>query len=243
MRHLLRFLAVAILLTALMTLAGCGEDSTPQGRVVKGPTYGATVTYSDGTTAVTDANGYYPDKGLSVTTTGGFYTDMNGVVRPAPNMAAPAGFTFVTPLTTIYTNASAADKAALETLVGGLTNINSAVVGTVTASNELVAKLNETIGEVLTQFITYGATATPAYLANVATAVVALPAATITGVGGGATLSNDVANAAGSTLTAPQIVTVTAKATVISNATIINATVPTTAPAATTGSAGGTGAI
>ena len=169
MKKFFKMFGAAALLAGMMMVGGCGDDAAaPVGKVVKGPVGGATVTYVGGGTAVTNTDGSYPYTGAAVTTTGGTYTDLNGVSRTAPNMSTPAGKANVTPLTTLFVNASVADQAKLLTLLG-VASIDTAVVGTVSgATNVLVAKLNESLGEVLTQFKAAGVTPTAAYLQDLA---------------------------------------------------------------------------
>lgn len=212
--------------------------ATTYGYVVKGPVGSATVTYSDNTTTTTTSTGRYSYKGLAVTTTGGTYVDVSGVTRNAPNMATPAGKANVTPLTTIFANASAADQTALLTLLaaGGVTSIDSYVTGTVTGTaNVFLEKLNETIGEVLTQCKELGVPATATYLAGIANKVGALSYTTIVGTGGGAILSTAVVTATGTTLSTAQQTTVGTKATTVSNSIVEGKVVPT----GSTGSTGG----
>ena len=193
MKRIRMVISVAALLACIALVGACGGggggdgaggSGTPLAFVIKGPVYNATVTYSDNTTALTATDGSFPYKSLAVTTSGGTYMDMNGERRLAPNMAAPANMTHVTPLTTLYTYADAATRSRLETLMGGISGIDTAVTGSVTAANALVAKMNESLGEALTQLTEGGYTPTSTYLAGLATAIGNLtPAAAGTGAG------------------------------------------------------------
>jgi hypothetical protein len=237
MKKFFKMFGVVGILAGMLMLSGCGDDgtATTSGRVVKGPVNGAKITYSDATTETSTSEGYYTYKGLAVTTTGGTYTDLNGATKSAPDMATPAGKANVTPLTTIFAKASAADQAALLTLLGGA-SIDTYVVGTVSGATAiLVAKLNETIGEVLAQAKSYGVTVN---YASMATAVAKLSPTTITGTGGGTALAT--AAVSGVSFTDAQKALVIAAAVVIADKAKEGATIPTavapTTPTTGTGS-------
>lgn len=231
MKKFFKMFGAAGLLAGMLMVGGCGssdDSATPQGRVVKAPVAGATVTYSDGTSTTTDSNGYYAYKGLAVTTAGGTYPDMNGVSRPAPNMATPAGKTNVTPLSTLFVNASPADQAKITALLG-TASIDTVVVGTISgASNVLVAKLNETLGEVLTQVKEGNATPSAAFIAGMAAQVATLTPATA------ATTTGLLDALKANVVEAPVTIDET-KVIAIADKTIEGAVVP-----ANTGSTGGT---
>ena len=227
MKRFLKIFGAAGLVAGMLMAGGCGDsDSKTQGKVVKAPVNGATVTYSDGTTTTTGSNGTYTYNGLAVTTSGGSYTDMNGAVRHAPDMATPAGKTNVTPLTTLYVNASDADKVKLLDLLG-TASIDTVVTGTVTgATNVLVAKLNESLGEVLTQLNDRGTAAPSAtYLAGLAAQIATLTPTTA--------LAATSIVAAINANTVPTTVTIdTTAVTAIANLTNEGSVVPTTGPTA-----------
>ena len=237
MKKFLKMFGAAGLVAGMLMVGGCGDsDSKTQGKVVKAPVSGATVTYSDGTTTTTNSNGTYTYNGLAVTTSGGTYTDMNGTVRNAPDMATPAGKINVTPLTTLYANASSADQVKLLALLG-TASIDTVVTGTVTgATNVLVAKLNESLGEVLTQLNDGGAAPSVAYLAGLATQIATLTPTTAL------TATNIVAAINANTVTTTVTIDTTAVAA-IADLTNEGSVVPTTGPTtpASTGSTGSTG--
>jgi chitodextrinase len=234
-----RYTIGALLACLPLSIAGCGGDgnggSADYAQAVKGPVAQATVSYSDGTTTTTNANGYFLYKtGLSVKTTGGTYNDVDGKSRQAPDMATPAGKKNITPLTTLYVNADAATKVKLDALISG-SSIDTIVSGALSgATNILITKLNETIGELLTQAKTFN---TAPNLSGIATAVANLTAATISGTGGSAALATAAVTASG--LTAAQATTVIAAATAIADkvkegAIIVPVTSsPTTTPTTT----------
>ncbi len=241
-------LKYACLIVAVMVIAGCGDNSssTQTGTVSKGPVNGAKARFFTAAgvfanySARSNASGTIPYTGGRVTTTGGVYTDMNGAVRSAPPLETPAGMRNVTPFTTLYANASPADRINLQNLIGTL-SIDTAVTGTISSTNALMAKLNESIGELLTQISEQGGTPSGTYLADVATAVGNLNPTT-------AAVSATLVTALTS-VTAPTGVAINSTAlTAIANTTIAGATVPTAAPATTatpttasTGSGSGTG--
>ena len=152
-------------------------------------------------------------------------------------MASPAGKSNVTPLTTLYVNSSPADQAKLLALLGGSTSIDTVVTGTVSgATNVLVAKLNESLGEVLTQISDGKAVYSPAYLAGLATQV-----ATLTST---PTAADIVAAINANTVTPPVVInmaTVTAIADKIHVGSVVPpAPAPGPLPTGSTGSTGGT---
>ena len=228
-----RKVGAAGLVAGMLLAGGCGsDDSNPQGQVVKGPVVGAKVTYKDGKSVTTDANGYYASNGQAVTTSGGSYTDMNGAFRTAPDMASPAGKSNVTPLTTLYVNASPADQEGLLALLGGRTSIDTVVTGTVSgATNVLVAKLNESLGEVLTQIRDGKAVTSPAYLAGLATQVAKLTSTPT---------AADIVNAINANTVKSAVIINTAAITKIADATRQGSVVPSgPAPSGSSGSTGG----
>ena len=89
MKKVFRMFGAVVLVAGMLLAGGCGssDGARPQGQVVKGPVLYAVVRYADGTTTKTDEKGYYTYNGQAVTTSGGSYTDMNGVFRTAPAMA------------------------------------------------------------------------------------------------------------------------------------------------------------
>ena len=190
MRNIMMRFSVAGLLVVMALIGGCGGGDggsvgggsvgggSEKGYAIKGPVTNATVTYSDGTTSLTGADGSFPYKGLAITCTGGTYMDVDNLPRQAPDMAAPAGMRNLTPLTTLYYYADTATRSKLTALVAPA-SIDTVVVGTITGeTNVLAAKLNESLGELLTQIKDHDFTPTPAYLAGLATQVATLTPAT-----------------------------------------------------------------
>src|SRR3990172_8449471 len=135
MKKTLGMFSIAALLAGMLLVGGCGGSGdsvlppgagpvippppVEEGFAIKGPVIGATVRYSDDTTAVTGIDGNFPYKAtLSVRTTGGTYRDANNLLRQSPDMSAPPGMRNVTPLTTLYNNASPEDRVKLVALLG-----------------------------------------------------------------------------------------------------------------------------
>lgn len=167
-----KFLACAATLTLVAGLTACGSDTTPipQGQVVKGPVFGATVKDANGhVIGTTDHSGKFPLYGVGpYTVTGGTYFPLkadgtySNVALNAPPMSAPAGVTQVTPLSTLVANAATpAEAAAIMTTLQnmGITNLNSDL-SVKTTANASAWILSETIGAVLTQAVSSGATTT-----------------------------------------------------------------------------------
>lgn len=188
MKRILKLLSVSGLLACIVLFGACSEhsewDSNGNGggsdgycRVIKGPVAGATVFFASGAPSeTTKADGKYTcTQNSGVTTTGGYYRDMNGQIRLAPDMSAPAGYSSnVTPLTTLYNNASPAVKTELAALLSS-PRFDSAVLGQVTNQNLAIAKLNEGIGEALTQLQEQlGHAPSAEYLATFAAQVLAM---------------------------------------------------------------------
>lgn len=151
-----RILTTALVTMALGMLAACGSShkSKPAGKVVKGPVSGATVSFA-GTaeTVTTDVNGVYTIlSDGAVTTKGGKYFDLaTGSAKTAPDMAAEAGASVITPITTVLANLTGDDKTSFMDALAelGVTDpLNDALV-TVTAENKEAIKLNEILGAAL----------------------------------------------------------------------------------------------
>jgi len=156
MRKIFAVIGVAWLFAIMTLIVGCGSGGggsfPPDGIVAKGPVAGATVTYVGRGYTATTANGTYRcNYKFAVTTTGGTFVDVNGSVRLAPDMASPAGVCNVTPLTSLYYYADPETRLALEAKFGTLDDLSEVVLNEVTTENELIAKLNESLGEVMTQ--------------------------------------------------------------------------------------------
>jgi len=239
MKKAMKVTAVITGLVAIGMFVGCGDDSSQStGLVAKGLVSGAKVKYktSAGTFTSYSARSasltaVIPYNGLEVASTEGKYTDMNGTTRNAPDLATPAGFKNVTPLTTLYNSATATEKTALQTLLGTL-SMDTVVTGTITSSNLIVSRLNEVVGEVLTQFKDRGYTVS---LSALATAVAASSSADLTSTTSATltTLATTLVSAAGSSLTTDQKRIIITQTVAIANKTIVSATVPTSAPATT----------
>jgi hypothetical protein len=236
--------AMALALTAGLTACGNSVEGgtaveVPQGQVVKAIVAGAKVVDGSGKVLIasTLADGKFPLTGTGpFTSTGGVYNDMSGAPRTAPTLVAEAGSTNITPLTTLYYYASPADKVKLEALCQSAGVAEDAVsTGTVSTNPSLaaLAKLNETIGEALTQL---GSSATPAYLQGLATAT-----ATNVQKLDAAGASTTVLLAAIGSVTLPTGATPldNTKITAIGNATTPGAIVPAPPTAGTTGTTGG----
>lgn len=166
-----KLFACAAMLSFAAGLAACGSDTTPvpQGQVVKGPVFGATVTDANGNHYTTDKNGKFPLYGVGpYTVTGGAYFPLKAdgtystTAVYAPPMKAPAGVTQVTPLSTLVADAATPAEAAqiMTTLKAlGITDLNTDL-SVKTTANQNAFVLSETIGAVLTQAAASGATTT-----------------------------------------------------------------------------------
>lgn len=234
----------AVLLVAGLAACGSDERQIPTGQVVKGVVTGAKVTDEKGTVLIasTLADGKFPLNGVgAVSTTGGTYTDMAGKKRNCPDLSAEAGDKNITPMTTLYKNATAADKEKLETLCknAGVTPDTIVSGKTIPANLEAISKLNETIGEALTQLKDSGASKTEisSFETSLATQIVT----TFTKLDDAKTTATLIT--AITSVTPPKPLNTTAL-TSIANSTIAGATIPdppkTDTPVTTiTGTTGG----
>ncbi|MEI6702276.1 MAG: hypothetical protein WCL71_01910 [Deltaproteobacteria bacterium] len=180
MKRMLNMLGSVGLLGAALMLGGCGDASekTPPttGQVAIGPVTGAKVKVTNAASTTesarfsnyssrTDSSGTFTTPaayatalttgnrlGLAYSSTGGTFTNISGATgKAAPDLATPAGFRNITPLSTLYNAASTANKANLVALLGSQ-EVDTVFIGTIPDSLLLFAKLNNTIGEALHQF-------------------------------------------------------------------------------------------
>lgn len=256
MKNFLKMFGAVGLLAGMLMAGGCGDDNvTPSGRVVKGPVSGAVVTDSKGVVISTQTNsgGYFTVGGTApYTTNGGTYFPLtasgtySAVAVNAPPMSAPAGATQITPLSTLFTTLTAAQQAALLTKLGlGSLNDDLAVKS---AANTKAFTLSETVGAVLTQAVTNGAS-----LAQINTIASSMATAINTSLTAAATVDTAAITAAVTAgiaaipaATVPAAITGTLAAAATTATTgagvLVAGTVPA-APALSTGSTGSTGTI
>jgi hypothetical protein len=242
-KSLLGCAAAAALVAGLIA---CGADHS-EGTVEKNNVTGATVTGGSGKVLATNTeNGKFPlDEDGPYKSVGGKYTDMNGVVRNAPTLEADKGNRNVTPMTTLYKYADAATKQKLYALceAAGVEPDTIVDEATIPAEKAALKKLNETVGEALTQLADGKASSTSiaAFLQNLATACANL--SSLDDIKAGSTMVNLVTTAAASTPSLTVGIDKT-KLTSIANATAAGATIPappatTSTPTVVTGTTGG----
>jgi len=243
-KSLLGCAAAAALVAGLIA---CGSDHS-EGTVEKNNVTGATVTGGSGKVLATNTvDGKFPlDEDGPYKSTGGIYTDMNGVVRNAPDLEADKGSRNVTPMTTLYKYATPAVKEKLYELCEAAGVKPDTIVAATTIPPELAAikKLNETVGEALTQIKDGKAssTATAAFIQNLATSIANL--SSLDDVKAGSTMVNLVTTAATSTTSLTVGIDKT-KLTSIANTTVAGTTIPAppasnSTPTVVTGTTGGT---
>jgi hypothetical protein len=266
MKKYFKMFGVVGLLAGMMMVAGCGDDNAAKGRVVKGPVSGAKVTDSLGTVLTySTTNGYFNLGGTApYSSNGGQYYALNAagtaysVLTSAPPLTAPAGTTQLTPLSTAYENATAADKLVITDALkkAGLTLNSDLSVKTTANANAYI--LNETVGTYLATLVnTAGfaptlaqmnaaAKALSAYIAKIPDLSTAT-AATIKAAVSSNAVSADVILVIGAvtggtaipaTLTAAALTTASGAAADAANS--VSTTTPPT-PATPTGSTSGTG--
>ncbi|UFS70068.1 hypothetical protein LPW11_19580 [Geomonas sp. RF6] len=166
--YLKQLVVGGFLLGSLAGLAACGSDSgsavgvTPTGKVVKGPVSGASVRDKNGNVfATTDANGVFAITAQGpFTTTGGTYIPLNadgtaGTAVAAPPLSAPAGYSQITPLSTIVASAPASQQADVETQLAaalakmGVSDLKTADFSVKTDANSAAIVFAEAVGAVL----------------------------------------------------------------------------------------------
>lgn len=178
-RSQLKKTILALLLTTACTgfIVACGsnEPSTPQGRVVKGPVVGATVTDSSNPpkTFTTDKNGNFPLTGTApYFSTGGTYFPLvvvNGVGTvsttplPAPPLVSYGSSSQITPLTTLVAG-STNPTQMLATLTGEGVDLNTDL-STSTSTNTVALTLSEAVGAAMQQALNDGVS--PSDIANI----------------------------------------------------------------------------
>ena len=140
-------------------IVACGSDqpATPQGKVVKGPVFGAKVFDSSNPPVLvgtTDANGNFPLTGIApYSTTGGAYYPVlaNGtisiVAAVAPSLKGYNTNPQITPLTTVIANTASPTIQA--TIIAQLTGNGISLdtdLSSKTAANALAYDLSEAVG-------------------------------------------------------------------------------------------------
>lgn len=159
MKKFRTFLLASLVTVAFGLMAGCGSDDpapTPKGTVVKGPVSGAQVyDVNNVLVGTTDANGQFPLAGTGpYRTVGGKYTPLKADGTPgtpvdAPPMKAPVGVSQITPLTTLFANATPAEQTQITSTLTKLGITLNTPLNAKTTTNAAAIELNESVGAVL----------------------------------------------------------------------------------------------